>query len=84
MLALTDNLVAILMLAVFIGLPVALVLGGYTGTFFNALYVQFYFRLVEPPQRFRDGADGLTLAAIQRILGRGWTLPYQVCRQTPR
>jgi len=49
-LALTDNLVAIFMLAVFIGLPVALVLGGYTGTFFNALYVQFYFRLVEPPQ----------------------------------
>ncbi len=46
---LTGNLVAILMLALFIGLPIALVLGGYTGTFFNALYVQFYFRLVEPP-----------------------------------
>jgi hypothetical protein len=47
-LALTDNLVGILMLAIVIGLPVALVMGGYTGTFFNALYVQFYFRLVEP------------------------------------
>jgi len=46
----TENLVAILMMALFIGLPVALVVGGYTGTFFNALYVQFYFRLVEPPQ----------------------------------
>ena len=44
----TGDLVGILMLAVFIGLPVALVLGGYSGTFFNALYVQFYFRLVEP------------------------------------
>ena len=48
--ALTGNLVAILLLAVFIGLPVALVLGGYVGTFFNAYYVQFYFNLVDPPQ----------------------------------
>jgi len=46
----TENLVSILILAVMIGLPVSLVIGGYTGTFFNALYVQFYFRLVEPPQ----------------------------------
>ena len=49
-LGVTENLVAILLMALFIGLPVALVVGGYTGTFFNALYVQFYFRLVEPPQ----------------------------------
>jgi hypothetical protein len=48
--ALTGNLVAILLLALFIGLPVALVLGGYSGTFFNAYYVQFYFNLVDPPQ----------------------------------
>jgi hypothetical protein len=48
-LGVTENLVAILLMALFIGLPVALVVGGYTGTFFNALYVQFYFRLVEPP-----------------------------------
>jgi hypothetical protein len=47
-LALTDNLVAILLMALFIGMPVALAVGGYTGTFFNSLYVQFYFRLVEP------------------------------------
>jgi hypothetical protein len=46
----TESLVAILLMALFIGLPVALVIGGYTGTFFNALYVQFYFRMVEPPQ----------------------------------
>ena len=44
----TESLVAILLMALFIGLPVALVIGGYTGTFFNALYVQFYFRMVEP------------------------------------
>ncbi len=49
-LSLTGNLVAILMMALTIGLPVALVLGGYSGTFFNALYVQFYFRMVEPPR----------------------------------
>jgi len=49
-LGVTENLVAILLMALFIGLPVALVIGGYTGTFFNSLYVQFYFRLVEPPQ----------------------------------
>ena len=47
-LSLTGNLVAILFMALIIGLPVALVLGGYTGTFYNALYVQFYFRMVEP------------------------------------
>ena len=47
---LTGNLVGILLLALFIGLPISLVLGGYTGTFFNSLYVQFYFQLVEPPQ----------------------------------
>jgi hypothetical protein len=44
----TGNIVGILLLALFIGLPVAMLLGGYTGTFFNAMYVQFYFRLVEP------------------------------------
>lgn len=44
------NIVASVLLAIFIGLPISIVLGGYTGTFFNALYVQFYFRLVEPPQ----------------------------------
>jgi len=44
----TGSLVGILVLALFIGLPVAIVLGGYTGTFFNAIYVQFYFGLVEP------------------------------------
>ncbi len=48
--ALTDSMVGIVMLAMFIGLPVAIVLGGYTGTFFNALYVQFYFGMVEPQQ----------------------------------
>jgi len=36
------------MLGFFIGLPVSLVLGGYAGTFFESLYIQFYFRLVEP------------------------------------
>ena len=46
--AMTNSLIGILILAVFIGLPVAIVLGGYTGTFFNAMYVQFYFGLVEP------------------------------------
>ena len=49
-LSLTGNLVAILFMALFIGMPVAFVVGGYMGSFFNALYVQFYFRLVEPPQ----------------------------------
>lgn len=48
--AMTDSMVGIVMLAVFIGLPIAIVLGGYTGTFFNALYVQFYFGMVEPQQ----------------------------------
>ena len=36
------------LLAFFIGLPISLVLGGYSGTFFESLYIQFYFRLVEP------------------------------------
>ncbi|MCP4684559.1 MAG: hypothetical protein GY867_03825 [bacterium] len=37
-----------IMLGFFIGLPVSVVLGGYAGTFFESLYIQFYFRLVEP------------------------------------
>jgi hypothetical protein len=60
-LGVTENLVAILLMALFIGLPVALVVGGYTGTFFNALYVQFYFRLVEPPQPVPATAPGAAL-----------------------
>lgn len=35
-------------LGVLIGFPLILVLGGFTGTFFNALYTQFYFKLYEP------------------------------------
>jgi hypothetical protein len=45
---LTGSLWPAILLALVIGLPISLVLGGYQGTFFNALYVQFYFRLVEP------------------------------------
>jgi len=45
---LTGNLVAVLLLGLIIGLPISIVLGGVTGTFFNALYVQFYFKLYEP------------------------------------
>jgi hypothetical protein len=45
---LTGSLWPAIALALVIGLPISLVLGGFQGTFFNALYVQFYFRLVEP------------------------------------
>ena len=44
----SDSPVAILLLGLVLGLPVSLVVGGYFGTFFNALYIQFYFGLVEP------------------------------------
>jgi hypothetical protein len=60
-LGVTENLVAIFLMALFIGLPVALAVGGYTGTFFNALYVQFYFRMVEPPQPVAATAPGPAL-----------------------
>jgi hypothetical protein len=46
--SLTENLAVMVLLGVVLGLPVSLALGGFSGTFFNALYVQFYFRLVEP------------------------------------
>ena len=46
-----------MLLGLFIGLPVSLVVGGFTGTFFNSLYVQFYFGLVEPPQPLEVYSD---------------------------
>jgi len=46
--SMTGGTLAAILLAFFIGLPISLVLGGYSGTFFESLYIQFYFRLVEP------------------------------------
>ncbi len=46
--AVADSWLPVLILGLVIGLPVSIVLGGYTGTFFNSVYVQFYFQLVEP------------------------------------
>ncbi len=43
-----DSLATFIVLAVILGLPVTLILGGYFGTVFNAMYIQFYFGLVEP------------------------------------
>ena len=62
-LGVVENLAAILLTALFLGLPVALVVGGYTGAFFNALYVQFYFRLVEP-QPATASADAVAGPAV--------------------
>ncbi|MBD3257388.1 hypothetical protein GF377_03055 [candidate division GN15 bacterium] len=44
------DVVTLIILGLFVGLPVSLVLGGYLGTFFNSLLIQFYFYLVDPPQ----------------------------------
>lgn len=52
--SMTGGLLAAILLGFFIGLPVSLVLGGYSGTFFEALYIQFYFRLVEPPPAYAE------------------------------
>ncbi len=46
--SMTGGVLAAVMLGFFIGLPISLVLGGYSGTFFEAMYIQFYFRLVDP------------------------------------
>lgn len=50
--SMTNGLLAAVMLGLFIGLPISLVLGGFSGTFFEAIYIQFYFRLVEPAPAF--------------------------------
>jgi len=53
----TGNIIAVLALAVILGLPISIVLGGFTGTFFNAFYIQFYFKLYEPePVAIPDAA----------------------------
>ncbi len=44
----TDQFWPTLIWAVVLGLPVSLVLGGFGGSFFHALYAQFYFQLLEP------------------------------------
>lgn len=46
--AFADSRMSVLLLGVLLGLPVALVLSGFTGTFFTTLYTLFYFELVEP------------------------------------
>jgi len=46
--ALTDDGLWVLLLGIFLGLPVAVVLSGFAGTFFTTLYTLFYFELVEP------------------------------------
>ena len=52
-----ENMVAIMFLGFIIGLPVSLVLGGFVGTLFNAMYIQFYFNLVDPPQPAAQAAS---------------------------
>lgn len=43
-----ENIVVAVLLGILLALPVTLVIGGYTGTLFNAMYIQFYFALYEP------------------------------------
>ena len=41
----------LLFLGILIGLPVTLIVGGFSGTLFSSLYTLFYFQLVEPGTR---------------------------------
>jgi hypothetical protein len=47
----------LLLLGILIGLPVSLVIGGFSGTFFSSLYTLFYFQLVEPGVRHYIPSD---------------------------
>lgn len=51
----TGNIIAVLALVVILGLPLSIVLGGFSGTFFNAFYVQFYFKMYEPEPTLAAG-----------------------------
>jgi len=44
----TENIVLIFVLTGILGMPVSIVLGGFSGTFFHSLYTLFYFGLVDP------------------------------------
>ena len=44
----TENIVLTFVLALILGLPVSVVLGGFGGTFLHSLFTLFYFGLVDP------------------------------------
>jgi hypothetical protein len=44
----SESKIVIFVLALILGLPVSLVVGGFIGTFFHSLYTLFYFGLVDP------------------------------------
>ena len=44
----TENIVLIFVLTGILGMPVSIVLGGFSGTFFHSVYTLFYFGLVDP------------------------------------
>jgi hypothetical protein len=47
-LSLGFGFIAALLAAVIMGLPISIVIGGLTGTFFSAMVTKYYFELVDP------------------------------------
>lgn len=52
-----DNVLVYVILAMLIGMPISIVLGGITGVFFESWYTVFYFELTDP-QSLRPSAPG--------------------------
>ena len=46
--SISESKIVIFVLALILGLPISLVVGGFIGTFFHSLYTLFYFGLVDP------------------------------------
>jgi hypothetical protein len=46
--SISESKIVIFVLALVLGLPISLVVGGFIGTFFHSLYTLFYFGLVDP------------------------------------
>ncbi len=46
--SISESKMIIFILALILGLPISLVVGGFIGTFFHSLYTLFYFGLVDP------------------------------------
>ena len=60
--SISESKIVIFVLALVLGLPISLVVGGFTGTFFHSLYTLFYFGLVDPSSPYAKPSSSLPAA----------------------
>ena len=60
--SISESKMIIFVLALILGLPISLVVGGFIGTFFHSLYTLFYFGLVEPNSPYAKPTTPQTVA----------------------